>query len=84
MLVLQLGLVPQPFPIPTFRPITEDNLQNKILKDTNRKYIVQTLATVLMTHVQRPSLKDCGLAAKALVEKCEFLKDDESDGEVIS
>ena len=36
-----------------------------------------------MTHVQRPSLKDCGLVAKALVEKCDFLKDDEGDGEVI-
>ena len=43
---------------------------------------MQTLATVLMTHVQRPSLKDCGLVAKALVDKREFLKDDEGDGEV--
>ena len=28
--------------------------------------IVHTLATVLMTHVQWPSLKDCGIVAKAL------------------
>lgn len=77
-----MGSVPQPFPIPKFRPSTEENLQNKILKDTDRKYIVQTLATLLMTHMQRPSLRDCGLVAKALVGKCEFLKDDEGDGEV--
>ncbi len=74
--------VPQPFPIPKFRPKTEEYLQNKILTDTDRKYVVQTLATVLMTHVQQPSLKDCGLVAKALVGKCEFLRDDEGDGEV--
>ena len=75
-----MASVPQPFPIPKFRPNTEENLQNKILKDTDRKYIVQSLATQLMTHVQQPSLREC---AKALVGKCEFLKDDEGgDGEV--
>ena len=50
--------------------------------DTDRKYVVQTLATMLMTHVQRPSLHQCGVVAKAFVEKYEFLKDDEGDGEV--
>lgn len=36
--------------------------------------MVQTLATMLMTHVQRPSLQHCRIVAKA--------KDDEGDGEV--
>jgi len=36
------------------------------LTDTEWKSIVHTLATVLMTYVQRPSLKDCGVVAKAL------------------
>ena len=43
---------------------------------------MQTLATLLMTYVQWPSLRECGLVAKALVGKCEFLKDDVGDGEV--
>ena len=44
--------------------------------------MVQTLATMLMTYNQKPSLNDCGKVAKALVTKFKFLKDDEGDGEV--
>lgn len=44
--------------------------------------MVQTLATILMTYVQRPSLKQCGIVAKSLVDLHSFLKDDEGDGEV--
>ena len=44
--------------------------------------MVQTLATMLMTYVQRPSLQQCGIVAKALIGKYEFLRDDEGDGEV--
>lgn len=46
--------------------------------------MVQTLATILMTYVQRPSLKQCGIVAKSLVDLHSFLKDDEGDGEVCS
>lgn len=35
-----------------------------------------------MTHVQQPSLKQCGVVAKALVDTYRFLRDDEGDGEV--
>lgn len=44
--------------------------------------MVQMLATMLMTHVQRPSLQHCRIVAKALTKMYEFLKDDEGDGEV--
>lgn len=46
--------------------------------------MVQTLATILMTYVQRPSLKQCGIVAKSLVDLHNFLRDDEGDGEVRS
>lgn len=43
---------------------------------------MQTLATMLMTYVQRPSLNDCGIVAKSLLQTYPFLKDDTgSDGE---
>ena len=57
-------------------------MKNKLLTDTDRKYIVRTLGTVLMTHVLKPSLKHARVVAKALVEAHPFLKDDEGDGEV--
>ena len=44
--------------------------------------MIQTLATVLMTHRQRPSLSDCGAVARSLVKKFSFLTDFEGDGEV--
>lgn len=54
----------------------------KVLTDGDRKYIVQVLATMMMTHVQKPSLSECGEVAKSLVSEFTFLKDDEGDGEV--
>ena len=71
-----------PFPIPKFRSATEVNLACKILIDTDRKYMVQTLATVLMTHIPKPSLQHCSEVAKSLVTAHPFLKDEEGDGEV--
>ena len=47
------------FTIHQFRISTETNLANKMLTDTDRKYVVQTLATVLMIELQRASIKDC-------------------------
>ena len=44
--------------------------------------MVQTLATMLMTYVQRPSLQHCGTVAQSLIENYDFLKDDDGDGEV--
>ena len=42
---------------------------------TEQMLIVQTLATMLMTYIQRPSLDHCGIVAKAFVTKYEFLKE---------
>ena len=53
-----------------------------MLTDADRKYIVQTFSTMLMSSESDPSLKLCGVAAKALVSKFSFLKDGEGDGEV--
>ncbi len=40
------------------------------------------MTTMMMTYIQRPSLRDCSLVAKALIKEYEFLKDSEGDGEV--
>ena len=77
-----MDTLPKPFPIPKIRVNTEANLKEHVLKDTDRKHMVQTLATILMTYVQRPSLKQCGVVAKSLVDLYNFLKDDEGDGEM--
>ena len=65
--------VPIDFPIPTFRPSTEESLEKERLADDDRKYIVRVLATVLTTYVQRPRMKDCEIVAKALLRKYSFL-----------
>jgi len=49
--------LPDPFPVPTFKEDTEESLQHKKLTDNDRKYMVRVLATVLQTHIQRPSMK---------------------------
>ena len=74
--------LPTPFPTPRFRACTEENFSNKVLTDSDRKYVVRTLATVLMTYVSKPSLKQCRVVAKRVIEEHEFLKDDEGDGDV--
>lgn len=68
------GKVPDPFPIPTFRKLTEINFQAKKLADDDRKYVVRTLATMLCTYVQSPSTADCELVARSLVATHPFLK----------
>ena len=74
--------LPDPFPIPLFCLTSEENLCNKILMYTDRKYVVQTLATVLITYIQGPSTSHCGIVPRALAKKYAFLKNDEGVGEV--
>lgn len=74
--------MPDPFPIPQFRFECEKNLAKKVLIESDRKYMVQTLSTVLMTYEQQPSLSDCGKVAKSLMAKYQFLDDDDGGGEV--
>ena len=73
--------LPDPFPIPVFRGKTQQNFAKGILTDSDKRYIVQVLATVLMTYNQKPSLDDCKVVATALLATHPFLKDDVSDGE---
>ena len=75
-------MLPNPFPVPKFRHNTEKLFEDKILTDSDRKYVVQTMATVMMTYTQKPSLYQCSIVAKALISKYSFLKDCEGDGEV--
>ena len=59
-----------------------ENFRKRVLFDRDRKYVVQTLATMLMTYISRPSLRDCGKVAEALISNYDFLRDDVGDGEV--
>lgn len=74
--------VPSPFPIPTFRQSTMKSLEKGLLTTPDRRYIVQTIATVLMTYVQRPSLDCCNDVAKSVIDKYPFLKDTVGEGQV--
>lgn len=62
----------------TFRKITENNLSRKILTEQDCKYMVQTLGTLLMTHVHKPSMTHCLVVSQALHRKFTFVGTDES------
>ena len=66
--------VPDPFPVPMLK---EDVEKSQVRKNCagDRKYIVHVLATILLTHVQKPSMRQCEVVAKALVRKFPFLKE---------
>ena len=65
-----------------FRRSTEQNLSELQLLDGDRKYMVQTVATVLMTYKQRSTLSDCAMVAKSLIQWHPFLADSEGTREV--
>jgi hypothetical protein len=71
--------LPNPFPIPLFRASTETNLLNEVLTDGDRKYMVQTLTVMLMSMVQRPSLRHCLIVSQAVHKKYPFLGDETSE-----
>jgi len=58
-----------------FKEEVETSLSHRKLCDDDRKYVVRVLATVLLTHIQRPSMRHCEVVAKALVRKFPFLKE---------
>ena len=41
--------------------------------------MVQTLATMMMIHVQNPSLSDCKAVSQSLYDKFRFLGDESSE-----
>ena len=59
--------LPDIFIVPLFRKSTEENLAKKVFYPDDRKYMVQVLATTILSHVSRASMKDCEIVAKALV-----------------
>ena len=58
-----------------FKEEVETSLSHRKLCDDDRKYIVRVLATVLLTYIQKPSMRQCEVVAKALVRKFPFLKE---------
>ena len=74
-----MQVLPHPFPIPTFRSSTESNLSQDTLTEQDRKYMVQTLATVLMKYSQHPSQKECLVVSKALHQEWKFLGSESSE-----
>ena len=54
-------------------------LKKGILRNDDRKYMVQTLTTMMMSYVPNPSMQDCLLVAKSLHAKFPFLKQDGSE-----
>ena len=68
-----------PFPIPSFRSSTENNLAKGLLIDIAVNIMVQTLATMLMTFVPKPSLRHCQVVSQSLHGKFSFLGDESSE-----
>lgn len=66
---------PEPFPIPMFKEEVEKSLSKKKPCNEDRKYMVRVLATVLLTYVQKPSMRHCEIVAKALLRKFPFLQE---------
>ena len=62
-----------------FRVETEARLKKKSCTEQDRRYVVQTLTTVMMTHVQKPSLNDCQVVSAALHKKFKFLGGESSE-----
>lgn len=62
-----------------FRVETEARLKRKFITEQDRKYMIQTLATVMMTHVQKPSLADCQVVSMAVHKKFKFLGGESSE-----
>ena len=58
-----------------FKQDVEESLEKRRLTNDDRKFMCRVLATVLQTHVQRPSVAQCEIVAKALVRKFPFLKE---------
>lgn len=67
--------LPDPFPVPMFKMEVERSLSERKLCADDRKYIVRVLATVLLTHIQKPSKRQCEEVTKALVRKFPFLNE---------
>jgi len=62
--------------VPKFCAATEKSLnKQQSISHKEEKYIVRTMATVLIDFNPQPRLSDCAVAAKALIAKYPFLGD---------
>ena len=68
------------FVLPIFRPETQKNLQAERITERDRRYIVRTLSTMLLSVNPHPSLSDCCVPAQAVVKAYPFLADASDDG----
>lgn len=53
-------------------------MKTQILTLSDQKYMVQTLGTLMMTYVSRPSTSDCLEVSRTLYKKFKFLEADGS------
>ena len=58
--------VSRDFQLPIFRPETQKNLQAERLTERDRRYIVRTLSTMLLSTNSHPSMSDCSVPAKGI------------------
>ena len=66
--------------MPIFRHETQKNLRAEILTEQDRRYIVRTLATMLLASIPCPTMSDCAIPAKTIVQTYPFLADTSVDG----
>lgn len=57
-----------------------EKLESWISTERDRRYIVCTLATMLLASIPRPTMSDCAIPAKAIIQTYPFLADISVDG----
>ena len=66
--------------MPIFHPETQKNLAAERLTERDRRYIVRTVSTMLLSSNPCPSMSDCAIPAKAIIKAYPFLADTSDDG----
>ena len=54
--------------MPIFRPETNKKLEAEPLPERDRRYIVQTISTVLLASLPCPIIHDCSVPTKTIVK----------------
>ena len=62
-----------------FQVETEARLKKKSYTQADRKYMVQTLATMMMSYVQKPTIHNCQAVSEDLHKKYRFLGGESSE-----
>ena len=56
------------------------NLEAERLPDRDRRYIVRTISTMLLSTIPHPTIHDCSVPARILVKQYPFLADASENG----